>query len=277
MQRQLEASSYRLRNAQDRVTTSDSLPRPSVDPAGYSRKLGLETELAGLANSTKQLTAESQRLNGYDSVLDDLTQGVRSARLIAQRADNAATDPQALVALASEVDRLREGALLSANREVNGRYLLSGTKTDQPAFAADGTYQGDRNFPSVRLPDGNALKLEMHGEAVAGDMFATLTALKDDLAKGDTSRLSTHIANLSKAEDNLLTRRGELGAAAGYLDRLQASHSDRQNQLTSELTEVAGADMAASITAMMSAETQQQAVLSVAARRTKLSLIDYLR
>ncbi|MEW6284239.1 MAG: hypothetical protein AB1758_36835 [Candidatus Eremiobacterota bacterium] len=286
--RHLEQSSSRLFEFREQVASGERVRRPSDDAAAYGRKLDRVVDLARSQGFDQRLRQESERMDAYDALLGDLSEFVRRARGITQQASNAATNAEALPGLAREVGHLLEGALTRANSEHHGRYLLGGTRSDRRPFEAAGlggqisqvTYQGDRSFPALTLPDGRKLELNLHGEAVSAgggpDLFATLIALRGSLESG-TVDASTVLSQLAQIEQNLLERRVEAGAASRYLTELRRAAEDEVLSAQSLLADETGVDLAESVTGMLAAETSHQAILASSARSTRLSLVDYLR
>lgn len=279
-------SSDRMREISDQITTGRRIHKPSDDPRDYRRMLDLEAQNRDLEVQTRRFEEASGSLDGMDSVLGSLVDFARRARSITLQGTNAASDAEARNALATETDNLLKQAVFQANTQVAGVYLLSGSKTRTPPFATNGsgeinsvTYQGDARFPTLGLPEGSRMDLQLTGDAVISgggeDMFQALIDLRDGL-RTNTVDATSMLTRLEKIEDNLQERRVQAGSASKYLKDLVTTARSRSLQTSNELNRVADTDMAAAITEYTLAETVQNATLQVTARSAKLRLVDFL-
>ena len=285
----MDQSQTRLRHYQEQVSSGQKFLKPSDDSRGYTKAADLSALLTRLHDSRQRLESDSRRLDRYDQVLESLSSNVQTARDLAQQAANdPSASTEARKALAEEVDGLINQVLLGTNSQESGKYLLAGSRTDQPAFTAtyqgervaSVTYQGDLNFPPVRLPDGQTLNLKLDGDSVANgggtDLFGTLIELRDGLeAKGtDYQNL---IKKLDAVNQNLLERRTEAGGAAQFTTSLAETPKSRENRLQEEYQAVGGLDMSKAAVEVNLADRDYQFALAIAGRSGTLSLIDYLR
>src|SRR3546814_3914414 len=81
---------------------------------------------------------------------------------------NASADAVAREALAVEIEGLREHMLGVANTKHLGRPLFGGTTSNDDAFAADGSYQGDAGAIERTVMDGLTVQVNVPGSQVFG-------------------------------------------------------------------------------------------------------------
>lgn len=285
----LNRSESRLRKIQDQITSGQKLLRPSDDPLAFSQAIDLDATRQRLQDARERLTQDSLRMDHYDALLGELSELVQGARDLTLRASNdPSSGPDSRQALAQEVDSLLQQALLSANRQRDGQYMLSGSQTATQPFQANLSggrvtsvdYQGDLRFQPIKLPDGQSLKVELHGEAVASgggsDLFGTLIALRDGLEQSGTDYQGM-LDRLDNVQQNLLERRVEAGGASRFTAGLAEAAQKQEIQLDERLHEVAGLDIAQASVSLVTAERDFQISMSVVGRTSSLSLIDYLR
>lgn len=272
----LSRSARTLEELRREIATGERLRHPSRDPAGYSRALGLRVEVRRLRREADRMERAARRLDRYDALIGELGEDLRRARTIVLRASQDATaDPEPLV---RELEGVIEAALARANTREEGGYLMAGSRAEIRPFEAERSagrvtgvvYRGDHRFPGP-LPG-----LSLSGGAVAGELFEALVEVRDALRSGSTDS-SALLGRLEGAEERLLERRMEAAEGSRYLDQLAQAARGRVLRLEEELEGLVGVDLAEGATRLFQAETLHAALLQVAARRSRLSLVEFLR
>lgn len=290
-QSQLNALQYHSERAfqlQQEIASGSRVNKPSDNPGLYQLKDDLQQRVSQLQAGQRFLAEQSNRLNHYDAMVGGLTDNLRTARSLIQRASNAATDPGALPGLQQEMNRLIESSLSLVNSEVGGRHLFAGTRVEQAPFVAQTvagavssvTYQGDASFPGVPLPDGRRLQVALDGrslvEGPGSNFFQSLIDLRDALT-GPTVEAEPHMTRLAQWEDHLGLRRADAGAASRYLTQIESRQKAQEMQARQELATSVESNLPESITHLLQHETAQQASYATISRLARLSLVDFLR
>jgi flagellar hook-associated protein 3 FlgL len=204
---------------------------------------------------------------------------VQRAREIAVQAANASMSAQDRAAMQMEVRQLQQQVLTLANSRHGGRYLFSGTRTDQAAYQAPspGAYQGDQGTMERNVSPGVAMGVNINGGSVFDPVFRALAALDSALAASSSSGARASLDTLDSSLDVLLTARAQVGAKMNRLESMKGALEETQVNLTSLLSETRDLDMAEAITAFSVQENVYKASLAAAAKAMQPSLLDYLR
>lgn len=135
---QTSLQTARLGKLQIQAATGKKILLPSDDPARLGslvRNQGqdqrLDTYLSNLREARSSLDLSVSYLRQGSDIL-------QQGRNLALEAAQSTNDPQAHEAIAQQVDRLLERLLEAANSQHNGRFLFSGTASDQRPFQVTG-------------------------------------------------------------------------------------------------------------------------------------------
>jgi flagellar hook-associated protein 3 FlgL len=176
-----------------------------------------------------------------------------------------------------------------ANTSYQGTYIFAGSDGDVQPFAVDTsttpattTYYGDTQVGSVTTENGQQIQTGLAGSAVflapGADVMTALNNLVADFAGGTVSgTASTDIGVLQTALSNVSQQRLSLDSS---LNRIQTASSFAQTDATNRTATVStlvSADPATVATQLSSAETQNQALMSVIATVEKQSLFDMIQ
>jgi flagellin-like hook-associated protein FlgL len=129
----------RLLQTSEEASSGRRLHRPSDDPSGTRRVLGLRGALSSLEQFTSQRTVMTTVLDGTDTALENVEMLLLSAKGLALRGVNDTLSPDQRAMLAREVGGLLHQAIALGNSDVNGRYLFAGQANDQPPFSVQAT------------------------------------------------------------------------------------------------------------------------------------------
>ncbi|MEW6201029.1 MAG: flagellar hook-associated protein FlgL [bacterium] len=129
-----------LNELQRQISTGKKIRYPSDDPIGADRSLDYRQTVA----QTEQFSRNVDDLNStganVDGVLDTITALLMRARDLAMRGSNEAPQNQLnRDVIANEINHLLEELVYQANQKFDGKYLLSGYKTDTTPFTISNT------------------------------------------------------------------------------------------------------------------------------------------
>jgi flagellar hook-associated protein 3 FlgL len=153
---------------------------------------------------------------------------------------------------------------------------------DTSTTPATTTYSGDTQVGAVTTENGQQIQTGLAGSAVflapGADVMAALNNLVADFAGGTVSgTASTDIGVLQTALSNVSQQRLSLDSS---LSRIQTASSYAQTDAvnrTATVSALVSADPATVATQLSSAETQNQALMSVIATVEKQSLFDMIQ
>jgi len=294
----LAAQQYKL---QQRASTGQRIQAPEDDPAGMQQALGLQAESSNVSQYAENITTLQGRSNAGYAVLQQIQTIVSRVGDIATQVDGT-TSPQAMQSYATEVTQLIQQAAQLMNTKNNGQYLFGGTASGQPPFTvttdANGnvtgvTYQGNTSVAQSQIADNSTISADVPGENTTGsgprglvadsrygaDLFHHLISLQNDLLANNTGAVSTtDNAAISKDQDNVAYQVANYGAVQAQLNTAASLASTRTTALSQDINNVAGADLATTLSQLSQANTAYTAALQSASTllQLKQSLLAYL-
>lgn len=174
-----------LNNEQQRITyqmsTGKKLQYGSDDANTYAREVYIDDKIRmyeGLQSQIEKTTAQN---NGADSTLADAKDLIAYVKTEIIKALNATTDDTGKLAIATNLEGVKENLYMLANEEVEGEYLFAGSDSSVQAFSWDEstgkvTYNGDAQLRKVAVEEGSYRERGVNGfEAF---FYTTSTAYK---------------------------------------------------------------------------------------------------
>jgi flagellar hook-associated protein 3 FlgL len=233
-------------------------------------------------------TAESL-MQVADSALGSVVTQLTSALSLAVEGNSGTESASDLTALSQQLGSIRDQVVALANTSYQGTYIFAGSDGDVQPFAVDTsttpattTYYGDTQVGAVTTENGQQIETGLAGSAVflapGADVMSALNNLVADFAGGTVSgTASTDIGVLQTALSNVSQQRLSLDSS---LSRIQTASSYAQTDAvnrTATVSALVSADPATVATQLSSAETQNQALMSVIATVEKQSLFDMIQ
>jgi flagellar hook-associated protein 3 FlgL len=277
---------------QDKLSSGKRITKPSDDPYGTSRALGLSGDLGGLQQYQRNVDDGTSWLSTSDTALSKISDVLQRARELLVQAGNDSAGAASRSAIADEIDQLTESVKQEANVEYAGQYVFSGTATTTPPYVQGGVdaYQGDAGAvtraigPGVQVQvNGDVSSLLGNGQA-AGDskLLDTLRDIADDLRNpnqtaGGANLRSTDIQRLDANMDTLNSLRADVGAKLNRLSLAGSRLQTLEGDTTQQLSNVQDADIAETITAYSTQQAAYDAALRAGANIVQSSLLDFLR
>jgi flagellar hook-associated protein 3 FlgL len=279
----------RMSQAEEQLSTGRKINRPSDDPTGTTTALRARV---GVANQT-QYQRNGQDGLGWLSTIDSTLQGMsdqvrRAYTLALQGADTGSNGQTALDSLASEVDQIKGSLIDAANTTYLGRPVFGGTTSGSTAYDSSGNYVGDDGQVLRRVGDGNVVRVDTSGPAAFGDqsqpatsadstIFQHLDALSTALRGGDSTAITTQIANLQSDMTRISTSLAKEGAAYNQITTAGSVASSNQLTLKKTQNDVENVDVAEATIALATQQTAYQAALAATSKTMQPSLLDFLR
>lgn len=278
----LQAGLGRLSQIQEQLSTGRIINRPSDDPSGTTSAMRLRTSLAQQRQYSRNADDGQGWLNQTDGTLASVGDQVRRAHDLAlQGANSGAVGGQARIALATEVDQIREGLLATANTTYLGRPIFGGITAGSTAYDATGTYTGMPGEVRRTVGDGVTLRVDTAGSAVFGpdadSVFQHLADLSTALRGGDDAGISAAIGKLGTDGDRVATARADVGTRGARIEQTRQLADDAVLSLTSALSEIENTDLPKATVDLKLQEVAYQAALGATARVMQPSLLDFLR
>jgi flagellar hook-associated protein 3 FlgL len=241
-------------------------------------------------DSFVQTAASTQSLMQVtDSALSSVVTQLTSALSLAVAGNSGTQSASDLSSLSQQLGSVRDQVVSLANTSYQGTYIFSGSQGNLQPYTVDAStspattsYNGDSQVGTVTTENGQQIQTGLAGSTVfsapGADVMTALNNLVADFAGGSlSSTASTDIGVLKDALSNVAQQQSVLGSS---LDRLQSASTYAQIDATNRTVAVTGLvsdDTATVATQLSSAETQNQALMSVIATVEKQSLFTYLQ
>jgi flagellar hook-associated protein 3 FlgL len=158
----------RTRNAmienQEQAISGKRISRPSDDPQGMVRAIGLKSKIDRNEQALKNMELANSYLSVTDSSLAELSIVLSRAKELAiQLSSSSNQSPDALKAVEAEARELFYQALQIGNTRVGEHYIFAGYQTDRPPFDEAGSFHGDMGQIEVEVQPGQRVALNVTG------------------------------------------------------------------------------------------------------------------
>jgi flagellar hook-associated protein 3 FlgL len=289
----LNRVSERLTRTQEKIASNREITRPSDDPFNTSRALALRESLEGTQQYQRNVLDAQGWQEASEQALSQITESVEKARELLVQGSSDSVDEASREAIAKEVDQLIAGIKQSANATYKGRYVFSGTRTDQapypipePAAPARDTFHGVGVQIERQIGPGVTMEVSVPAGDVLGNgqtpgdtgLLAVLRNVTDHLRAGDGAALrGSDLAALDKGLDDLLGVRALNGSRQNRLDSALARLSEVEESTLSQLSQTEDVDIAKVLVEFNSQQAAYQAALKAGANIVQVSLMDFLR
>src|SRR3972149_2488868 len=280
----------KIQAIQEKLSSGKQINRPSDDPSGTRKVLGLRAEEIQVQQFLDNTETAKEQINYTSNTLESIQELFLKIKNLAIQAGNDTLGQSDRNIIANELDELLESVLLNANTHNNGRYIFSGTKPLTSSFTAtrdsngiissvscsgnneEIKYQiGPDTFIQVNLPGG---KLFQDNKA-----FSTLVSLRDSLKAStfDSTAFSNLRNTLDTATNALSTEITRFGAKANRLEITTNSLENSQTALKELISYTEDADVASLIMDLKHQEKVLQSSLKTGAMVIQPTLLDFLR
>jgi flagellar hook-associated protein 3 FlgL len=290
----LNRVSARLTRTQEKISSNREITKPSDDPFNASRALQLRESL----DSTQQYQRNVQDATGWqetsEQAFSQITSSLAKVRELLVQGSSDSADTVSREAIAKEVDQIISGIKESANATYQGRYVFSGTKTDQSPYplpepvapANPDGFQGSPQQIERQIGPGVTMEVSVSiagvlggGQAAAdGGILDTLRGISAHLRAGDGPTLrGADLGALDTNLDALLGVRALNGARQNRLDSALNRLFEVEESTLTQLSETEDADIAKTLIDFNSQQAAYQAALKAGASIVQASLMDFLR
>jgi flagellar hook-associated protein 3 FlgL len=278
------------------MSSGKQITKPSDDPYATARAMSLRTDLAGIQQHERNVQEAQSWMSVTDTTLSSITDLAQHAReLVVQGATD--TLPQtSRNAIADQIDQVIAGMKQEANASYDGRYVLSGSRTNTKPYDStlqattagttpnDG-YSGDAASQLREIGPGVTLAVNVRGDEVlggtpgaSGNMLGVLRDIATHLRAGDTQSLgNADLKALDGQIDNVLAVQARVGAGMNRLETASSRLAQIEESATSMLSNTEDADMAKVLTDFSTQQAVYQSALQAGARIVQTSLLDFLR
>ena len=280
----------KMQETQEKLSSGKQINRPSDDPSGTRKVLGLKSEEFQVQQFLDNTETAKEQINFTSNTLESIQDVFSKIKELTIQASNDTLGQSERKTIAGELDELMESVLQFANIDNDGRYIFSGTKTHTQAFTAtrdsSGTissvsYSGNNEEIKFQIGPSTFIQVNLPGGKLFQDnkVFSTLISLRDNLKAGtfDSSAFSSLRSDLNTATDALSTEITKYGAKANRLELTANSLDNSQAALKELISYTEDADMTSLILDLQNQENVLQSSLQTGAKIIQPTLLDFLR
>ncbi len=276
----LQRVQERLAQAQSQVSSQKRVEKPSDDPLAAARATRLRSDLSSNSSYSTAVDESKSWLDATDSALMSLSDIVQHVRELTVQAANGSTSDAGRQAIKAQVDQLTEQAKTTLNGAYDGRYIFSGTATDQPPYTAAGgdTYQGDSGAVLRQIGPGVTVQVNVTGDDVLSGILPALRTLSDHLQSNDVASLgTTDLKAIDTGMDTLAGAQAQVGAITNRVTAAGTRLDDLTDVTTKLLSDTEDADLPKALTDLSTQQNALTAALQSGSTLIQQSLMDFLR
>jgi flagellar hook-associated protein 3 FlgL len=225
-------------------------------------------------------------LNTADSALNSVVSSLTEAVSVGTEAAGGTLSTSELQALGDQVNQIQQQVIGLANTTYQGNYVFAGTAVNTQPYSSTGVYSGNSEVNSVEVGEGQTASMGLAGSTIFGapatagqpDLtFQALSQLSSDIQSNNQSAISTDIANVQSALNNVIAQRSSYGDTLQQLNTDSTNLSQEKLTLQQYQTTLVGANEAQVATDLSQSQTTLQAAIEAAGQISQDSLINYIK
>jgi len=280
----------KIQAIQEKLSSGKQINRPSDDPSGTRKVLGLRAEELQVQQFLDNTETAKEQINYTSNTLESLEELFSKIKNLAIQAGNDTLGQSDRNIIANELDELLESVLQNANTDNNGRYIFSGTKTLTSAFTATRdsngnitsvSYNGNNEEIKYQIGPNTFIQVNLPGGKLFQDnkAFSTLISLRDALKAStfDSAAFSSLRNTFDTAKNALSTEITKFGAKANRLEMTTNSLENSQTALKELISYTEDADVASLVVNLQHQENVLQSSLKTGAMVIQQTLLDFLK
>ena len=267
------------------LSTGKAVNSLGDNPAAAAALVGTDAQTAQVDQFQSNISNVQGLLQVGDSTMSSAVNLMTQAISLGVEGSNGTLSASDRQAVASQMTGILQQMVGLANTTYQGNYIFAGTDTQTAPFtldptAADGvTYNGNTGVNSVQLSTGQSLAINVPGSQLfqnaSGDVFGALSQTITALQSG-TGFDAANTA-LENAFNAINAQRVFYGNGGAELNTVTSFLSQEKVELTTQQTNLVGADLGAVASNYSQAEVQQQALLAASGKILgQPTLFDYL-
>lgn len=276
-----------LSDAQTKAATGKRITKASDDVPGTDRALTLRSAISTADQLADNGVVSSPVLQATDSALNSVMNAIKSVQSITQAAANSSVSQSVRQDYMKQLDSIMEDLADTANTRYLGQFIFSGTATDQPAVTAQAgpppyAYTGNTDTKRVQvlswvsiptgMPGDKAFNFDGSAGAGTTDVFTMISNVRDAIASGSETQMSSQLTNVQANLDNVLSCRSSVGSWLQRIDKASGVLADSKLRMQELLSNVEDADLPQAIIQLQTQQNVYQVALSVSSKALSLSL-----
>jgi len=267
------------------ISSGQSVIVPSDDPSAAAELVQNAAQTSAADQFLRSMGSVQGEVSNADSTLSSVTTALERAISLGVEGANGTLNASDRAAIATEVQGIQTQLVSLANLSYQGSYVFAGTATQTAPYVVDPTspsgvtYVGNANTNRITLGNHFTLQTNIPGSqlfsAAGSDMFQSIQDLLTGLQTG--TGIAAAVGEVTSASNYLDAQRVFYGNASNQLTAQQNYLNSDTTALAQQQNTLGGADLAAAITNLTSAETARQATLQAVAGATQPNLFSYIK
>ncbi len=280
----------KMQEIQEKLSSGKRINRPSDDPSGARKVLGLKTEELKLQQFSVNTEIAKERMNYTFNSLENIQDILNKIEKLGVQASNDTLGQSERKIIASELNELVESVLQFTNADNDGRYIFAGTETSTMPFSATRdsngrissvSYAGNSEKINYQIGPNTDIQINVPGGTIFQDkgLFSTLISMRDALESStfDSSAFLNLRNSLDTAMDALSTEITNFGAKTNRLELTSQSLENLRITLKELISYTEEADVASLIMDLKNQENILHSSLQTGARIIQPTLLDFLK
>jgi flagellar hook-associated protein 3 FlgL len=280
----INTAAAQFARAQQQVQTGKRIQTASDDPGASLRMIDGKTEMGTIDAYTRAADTANSRITVMDTVLSSLVEKITEAQRVLTKARGNTANDAARIAMAAEIQGLRDGMLTDLNTQFRGTFLFSGAEAKQTTYvevAGTWTYQGDATAVSVDIGKNRSATIAISGEALTKgadpqDIFAVLEQMVVAVQTPDEAALTAGMDALTRMFDRTVRAQSNVGVDLQGIEEEKQRLTDFRLASLKQVSVDEDTNLAVAVTEMNQADIAYRAALQAVGAASKVSLLDYL-
>lgn len=289
-----------LQKINEQVASGKTINSASDNPAGSAQVMTLQNDIKKVEQYQKNMEYGISFLENTSSVISKVEDILSEIRNIAESASSDVVTSAERMAYAFDVDQLLEELIMAANSKFGGRFIFGGVETMSGSRANSAPFNivTSGNSISQVIPnpdgingtiknvvgDGKSVIINIAGDDVfqpngsegAGDLFATVIDLRENLRGNDGASIRERIPELESVYSQVLNQNTIAGAKITQMEGISTDLDDLALVHKDTLSDVEDTDIAEALMQLNLQQVSLQAVMQVSSKILTQSLFDYL-
>ena len=177
------------------VASGKKVMVPSDDPSSYAQNLQILTQQSQNTQYKSNLDSLQALGSYYQTAVNSMGNILSSVQQLAVEQASSTADANSRSSAAQQVNDIIQQFVTLGNTKVGDTYVFGGTKANNPAYAADGTFLGSAQVGQVAVNSSTTVDAGISGQTIftgtangqSVDIFQTLQTFSQDLSTNNTS------------------------------------------------------------------------------------------
>jgi len=273
--------------ALEQMSTGKSVNLPSDNPGAAAASVQNQAQSSEVDQYSQNVTSVLGMAQTANSALSAVVTQLNQAVSLGVEGGNGTLSSADLQSLATQVQSILTSVVSQANTSYQGAYVFGGTANSGVPFTANASssdgyqYNGNSGVNTVAVGDGLNVSVNVPGDQIfqqaGSDVLGSLQQLVTALQGGSATAISSATDQISSALNYVSQQQTFYGDTINQLNSLETFLQQETVNLTSQETNLVGADEAQAATNYAQAQTDYNAALAATSRAVPSNLFDYLQ